>query len=76
MDEREWTEETPIGSGYAGVDLMVQTFLKSKFSNYTVQRNRIKSRYGLYCPIYYMEVKASDGNVAQNPVWNQSKYDN
>ena len=55
---------------------MVQTFLKSKFSNYTVQRNRIKSRYGLYCPIYYMEVKASDGNVAQNPVWNKSKYDN
>lgn len=76
VDEREWTEETPIGSGYAGVDLMVQTFLKSKFSNYTVQRNRIKSRYGLYCPIYYMEVKASDGNVAQNPVWNKSKYDN
>lgn len=76
VDEREWTEENPIGSGYAGVDLMVKTFMKNKYTNYTIQRNRIKNRYGLYCPIYYMEVKASNGMIQQNPVWNKSKYDN
>ncbi len=75
VDDREWTEETPIGNGYAGVKKMVETFMKNKYTNYTVQRNRIKSRYGLYCPIYYMEVKASRGAIEQNPVWNKSRYD-
>ncbi len=75
QDEREWTEETPIGNGYAGVKKMVETFMKNKYTNYTVQRNRLKNRYGLYCPIYYMEVKAARGAIEQNPVWNKSKYD-
>lgn len=75
VDEREWTEDKPIGNGYAGVKKMVETYMKNKFTNYTVQRNRLKNRYGLYCPIYYMEVKASRGKLQQNPVWNKSKYD-
>lgn len=74
-DEREWTEEKPIGNGYAGVKKMVEEFMKNKYTNYTVQRNRLKNRYGLYSPIYYMEVKASRGAIQQNPVWNKSKYD-
>ena len=75
QDEREWTEDKPIGNGYAGVKKMVETFMKNKYTNYTVQRNRLKNRYGLYCPIYYMEVKAARGAIQQNPVWNKSKYD-
>ena len=74
-DEREWTEDKPIGNGYAGVKKMVEGFMKNKYTNYTVQRNRLKNRYGLYCPIYYMEVKAARGAIEQNPVWNKSKYD-
>ena len=74
-DPREWTEDKPIGDGYAGVKKMVETFMKNKYTNYTVQRNRLKNRYGLYCPIYYMEVKAARGAIEQNPVWNKSKYD-
>ena len=74
-DEREWTEDKPIGNGYAGVKKMVEDFMKNKYTNYTVQRNRLKNRYGLYCPIYYMEVKAARGAIEQNPVWNKSKYD-
>jgi hypothetical protein len=54
---------------------MVEGFMKNKYTNYTVQRNRLKNRYGLYCPIYYMEVKAARGAIEQNPVWNKSKYD-
>ena len=77
VDEREWTEEQPIGSGFAGVTLMVDTYLKNTYSSlYTTLKNRMKNRYGLYCPIYYMEVKASNGEIQQNPVWNKSKYDN
>ena len=74
-DDREWTEDKPIGNGYAGVKKMVEGFMKNKYTNYTVQRNRLKNRYGLYCPIYYMEVKAARGAIEQNPVWNKSKYD-
>ena len=74
-DEREWTEDKPIGNGYAGVKKMVEGFMKNKYTNYTVQRNRLNNRYGLYCPIYYMEVKAARGAIEQNPVWNKSKYD-
>ncbi|MBR5480742.1 MAG: RagB/SusD family nutrient uptake outer membrane protein [Bacteroidaceae bacterium] len=74
-DEREWTEDKPIGNGYAGVKKMVEGFMKNKYTNYTVQHNRLKNRYGLYCPIYYMEVKAARGAIEQNPVWNKSKYD-
>jgi hypothetical protein len=55
---------------------MVDEFLKNAYSNYaTTLKNRFKNRYGLYCPIYYMEVKASNGAIEQNPVWNKSKYE-
>lgn len=80
-DEREWTEESPVNNGKVGVDLMVDNFLRSTFSdNYTLLKNRFKNRYGLYNIIYYMEIKASvDANgvrhLEQNPVWNKSKYD-
>ena len=76
LDEREATEENPITNGKRGVELMVETFMKNTYSNlWTTLKNRIKNRYGLYCPIYYMEVKAGDGKIIQNPVWNKSKYD-
>ncbi len=75
-DERESTDERFIGNGQTGVVKMVETYLKNAYSNYyTTLKNRFKNRYGLYCPIYYMEVKASDGKILQNPVWNKSKYD-
>lgn len=81
QDVREWTEERPIGNGKAGVDLMVDNFLRNQFSNmYQTLKNRFKNRYGLYNIIYYMEIKASvDDNgvqhLEQNPVWNKSTYD-
>lgn len=75
-DEREYTKEKPITNGFTGVDLLAKKYLKNTYSSlYITLRNRIKNRYGLYCPIYYMEVKASDGKLPQNPVWNKSKYD-
>ena len=76
LDEREATEENPVTNGQRGVELMAETFMKNTYSNlWTTLKNRIKNRYGLYCPIYYMEVKAGDGKIIQNPVWNKSKYD-
>lgn len=77
VDEREWTEECPIGNGQVGMRKMVDDYLKNTYVNmYTTLKNRFKNRYGMYCPIYYMEVKASNGAITQNPVWNKSKYDN
>ncbi len=76
LDEREATEENPVTNGQRGVELMAETFMKNTYSNlWTTLKNRIKNRYGLYCPIYYMEVKAGEGKILQNPVWNKSKYD-
>ena len=75
-DEREATEEKHVGNGQKGMIKMVDTFLRNAYSNYyTTLKNRFKNRYGLYSPIYYMDVKASDGKLHQNPVWNKSKYD-
>ncbi len=77
VDEREWTEALPIGNGQTGMRKMVDDYLKTTYSSlYTTLKNRFKNRYGMYCPIYYMEVKASNGAITQNPVWNKSKYDN
>ncbi len=76
QDPREWTEDNPIGNGYAGVEAMIEQFLKNEFSsNYTTLKNRFKNRYGLYNIIYYMEIKASDGMLEQNPVWNKNTYE-
>ncbi len=75
-DAREWTEELPIGNGTQGVEAMVNQFLKKEFSsNYTTLINRFKNRYGLYNVIYYMEIKASNGMLEQNPVWNKNTYE-
>ena len=76
-DERESTDELFVGDGQEGVQKMVNDFLQNSVQKLaTVLAHRFKNRYGLYCPIYYMEVKASDGKIQQNPVWNKSKYDN
>ncbi|MCD8301451.1 MAG: RagB/SusD family nutrient uptake outer membrane protein, partial [Prevotellaceae bacterium] len=76
QDPREWTEELPIGNGTAGVEAMVEQFLKNEFSsNYTSLKNRFKNRYGLYNIIYYKEISASEGMLEQNPVWNKSTYE-
>ena len=76
-DPRESTEKWPIENGYTGMRTMVEMFLGAgSNSGYaTTLMNRFKNRYGLYCPIYYMEVKASEGAIEQNPVWNKSKYE-
>ena len=77
-DPRESTEAWPIENGYTGMITMVDMFLGASSSNSsfaTTLKNRFKNRYGLYCPIYYMEVKASEGAIEQNPVWNKSKYE-
>ena len=66
-----------VGNGQSGMSAMVDAFFKTG-SNASMTKtliNRFKNRYGLYCPIYYMEVKASKGALRQNPVWNKSKYD-
>ena len=69
--------EPGITNGQYGMTAMVEQFLAvgSNSSFATTLTNRFKNRYGLYCPIYYMEVKASDGAIEQNPVWNKSKYE-
>ena len=76
-DPRESTEEWRVENGYKGMVTMVEMFLGAGAnSNYaTTLKNRFKNRYGLYNPIYYMEVKASEGAIEQNPVWNKSKYE-
>jgi len=80
-DEREWSEENPVNNGKVGVDLMVENYMATTYSELKNQlKNRFKNRYGLYNLIHYMEIKASvDENgvqhLEQNPVWNKSKYD-
>lgn len=76
-DPREASEGHYVGNGQTGMRKMVDDFMKTTYSSlYTTLKNRFKNRYGMYCPIYYMEVKASEGAIDQNPVWNKSKYDN
>jgi len=74
---QEGEEGTKIPNGQTGMTAMVEQFLASgSQQNYaTTLTNRFKNRYGLYSPIYYMEVKASEGAIEQNPVWNKSKYE-
>ena len=75
-DDPDDPREEGFTNGQTGVAKMVDTFLKNAYQNYaTTLKNRFKNRYGLYCPIYYMEVKASNGAIEQNPVWNKSKYE-
>lgn len=69
--------EPGVKNGQTGMKTMVEAFLGtgSGSSYVSTLTNRFKNRYGLYCPIYYMEVKASNGAIEQNPVWNKSKYE-
>lgn len=75
--DQEDPREPGVTNGQYGMSAMVEQFLAagSNSSFATTLTNRFKNRYGLYCPIYYMEVKASDGAIEQNPVWNKSKYE-
>lgn len=76
-NDQEDPREAGVTNGQYGMSAMVDQFLGvgSNASYATTLTNRFKNRYGLYCPIYYMEVKASDGAIEQNPVWNKSKYE-
>ncbi len=74
-DPREYTEGSPITNGSEGVELMIDQFLDEKVSDGNILKNRLKNRYGLYNLIYYMEIKASNGMLEQNPVWNKSTYE-
>lgn len=66
--------------GAEGVAQMVSNFLgKGAYSRRAQNlKNRIKNRYGLYCPIYYKELRANKYLITQNPVWDRRKglYDN
>ena len=75
--DSEDPREKGVTDGKTGMTAMIELFLGtgSNASYATTLTNRFKSRYGLYCPIYYMEVKASNGAIDQNPVWNKSKYE-
>ena len=76
-NDPEDPREAGVTDGKTGMSAMIELFLGtgSNASYATTLTNRFKNRYGLYCPIYYMEVKASDGAIEQNPVWNKSKYE-
>ena len=76
-NDPEDPREPGVTNGQAGMTAMVELYLGAgaNASYATTLTNRFKNRYGMYCPIYYMEVKASDGAIEQNPVWNKSKYE-
>lgn len=77
QDPREYSEATPIGDGREGVNLMVSQFFSTlQTGEKESLKTQLKNRYGLYNLIYYMEIKASNGALEQNPVWNKSVYDN
>lgn len=75
--DAEDPREAGVTNGQTGMTAMIELFLGtgSNASYATTLTNRFKNRYGMYCPIYYMEVKASEGAIEQNPVWNKSKYE-
>ena len=81
-DERENPEGVQkgepgyVGNGMSGMSAVVECFMQNSVSNsYSTLINRFKNRWGLYCPIYEQEVKASRGIILQNPVWNKSRYE-
>jgi len=61
--------------GQDGMNEMVNTFFATKDELKDLYKQRFTNRYGLYCPIYYMERKANDYLIPQNPVWNREKED-
>jgi hypothetical protein len=82
-DERENPEGVEkgqpgyVGNGQTGMAALVYYFMKNSVGSQFCGTlyNRFKNRWGLYCPIYEQEVKASRGVVLQNPVWNKSRYE-
>ena len=68
--------DSNVPNGFTGMKKMVDDFFKVANPTYaTTLQNRFKNRWGLYSPIYYMDVKASNYAIRQNPVWNKSKYE-
>lgn len=66
--------EPEYGDGQDGVYAMIDEYLATTYpSMKATLKNRLKNRYGLYSPIYYMEIKANDYLIPQNPVWNREK---
>ena len=66
--------EPEYWDGTRGVRKMIADFLGKAFpKDEQTLKNRIKNRYGLYSPIYYMEKKANHGTIEQNPVWDREK---
>lgn len=66
-----------VGNGQTGMAAVVYYYMKNSKGEQACGTlyNRFKNRWGLYCPIYYEEVKASRGKILQNPVWNKSRYE-
>lgn len=68
--------DSNVPNGFTGMKKMVEDFFKVANPTYsTTLQNRFKNRWGLYSPIYYMDIKASNYAIRQNPVWNKSKYE-
>lgn len=67
--------EPQYTDGADGVSEIVDNYLaKGAYSRQSaVLKNRIKNRYGLYSPYYYMELRANKYLFSQNPVWNREK---
>lgn len=77
MNDPDDPREAEVKNGYTGMKTMVDLFfgVGSNATNVTRLISRFKNRYGLYSPIYYMETKASNGAIQQNPVWDKSQYE-
>jgi hypothetical protein len=67
--------EPQITDGATGVKEMVKNYLgRGAYSRLISSlTNRIKNRYGLYCPIYFKELRANKYLIRQNPVWDRRK---
>ncbi len=67
--------EPQYTDGADGVAAMVTNYLaKGAYSRIQQNlKNRIKNRYGLYCPIYFKELRANRYLIRQNPVWDRRK---
>ncbi|MCR4995028.1 MAG: RagB/SusD family nutrient uptake outer membrane protein [Bacteroidales bacterium] len=67
--------EPQYTDGADGVTQMVDNYLaKGNYSKLAPNlKNYIKNRYGLYCPIYYKELRANKYLIRQNPVWDRQK---
>lgn len=66
--------EPQYNDGSRGVGKMMANFLSKAYpKDASSIRQRIKNRYGLYSPIYYMERRANHYLIDQNPVWDREK---